>query len=126
MIQRNINKTNKITSYEISKKLKDIKFRAPHEDSYLNDELKAMYFPAYDLETILEALPYELKLQNNIEAWLQIIKIYHDSYQIQYIDNQENTLLEVDSLENESLADTAARLLILLVEKGMVNLINKK
>lgn len=139
------------TSYEISKKLKEAGF----EDSYIyawysdsegspwiqeiqhakptavnkyGEEVKLTYIaPAYDLETILDALPKQFqvawdgergKSQATLRLTLEKDKIFykHDS------DELRNAMYwrekEVQKAENESLADTAGRLWLML--KGLV------
>lgn len=140
----------KTTSYEISKKLAEIGFKAecaylwfepdqairvgdwitPINKIEIHNKEKITYlpdnnisYPAYDLETLIEALP------DFINIWdggnLEIAK---DSigYRISYgnpVDCDYDTLETyfINKDENESLTDTAARLLILLAEKGLIN-----
>lgn len=138
----------KTTSYEISKKLKEIGFKV--ESDYLwfeegqairvgdwinpinkierHNKEKITYLSnnhrscfAYDLETILEALPsiiqdiarpvYCLEMDNNMSF----------GYVYRPIDDDINFKYKIDvRRDDKSLADTAARLLILLHEKGLV------
>jgi len=72
---------------------------------------------AWDLETILEALPESVKFHNK-SAWFEMDKnfiIY------KFIDEDKTCLFDFHKQENESLADTAARLLIKLESKGLIN-----
>ena len=103
----------KTTSYEISKKLKEIGFKAEahHKLRCFKDDFLYSY---YDLETILEALPNQLG-----QSFLQITMLGN-----QALIGYEMQRIELSSLvdgKNESLADTAARLLILLDKEGIVN-----
>lgn len=133
----------KVTSYEISKRLAEIGFKVESEFFWVRfinkDEslgiaelfhknqrdgvspycIKYLTYLTYDLETILEALPKELDGFLG-ETYLSFNKSKHKT-SIGYGNNEEY----VENLycipeENESLADTAARLLILLCEKEIV------
>ena len=107
----------KITSYEISKKLAEIGFKA-NTDRYYNIGTKEIiynphgfmdrdkFLKCYDLETLLDALPKEIAY--DCPLTLHDNQIYYDNKFIVYKE------------ENESLADTAARLLLLLIEKGLL------
>lgn len=124
----------KVTSYEISKKLWNTGFRASskfqwHNSDYCASNGENIEYPplepvgdigiygAYDLETILEALP------DQVENDCRILHFQLTRESILYNSETWNNLgLEVDREENESLADTAARLLINLVEEGIINL----
>jgi hypothetical protein len=133
----------KTTSYENSKKLAEIGFKAETEKAFdnkgtpischkkicilreksSNPEIYGL--PAYDLETILEALPKFINC-NDYEYCLTFWLARHLYYEL--VGNRENLkenidvfTFDVEKDEKESLADTAARLLILLYEKGMVN-----
>lgn len=128
----------KVTSYEISKKLAKIGFKAGTEFYWsLNENGKPFNFRitthilqfseygwetfdrygAYDLETILEALPEWIhdKETCSSEESLELTKNC-----IQYSSTLSFNYHRVDRQENESLADTAARLLILLESKGLI------
>lgn len=115
----------KITSYLISKKLAEIGFR-PDSIFYYNDHKELRWdddgspFPelclrAYDLETVLEALPM------GIDSILRYDLIIDQRTFIHYADCEGDELYKVMKKNDESLADTAARLLILLHEKGTIN-----
>jgi len=76
-------------------------------------------YPAYELETILEALPNFIENGNGTENCLVVDVAFGE---IHYEGDCENDALFITTTrENESLADTAARLLILLYEKSLVN-----
>jgi hypothetical protein len=122
----------KTTSYEISKKLAEAGFesRANFFWCELGEDLVGIHLSqlhvvpqsvkrivAYDLETILEALPESVKFDNKW-AWFEMDKnfiIY------KFIDEDKTCLFDFHKQENESLADTAARLLIKLESKGLIN-----
>jgi hypothetical protein len=117
----------KVTSYLLSKQLAEAGFEANAEFYWteLNGDLflihKTQLFsvpisikkiPAYDLETIWDALP---KFYENSVANIPLA-LYEDC--IGYLSNTwDNDGLEVEKKENESLADAAARLW-LLTKKG--------
>jgi len=124
----------KVTSYEVSKKLFEIGYNSNHAGfHYLRgsltkfalalefenaNELVAMgFYPAYDLETILEALPKTIEI-NYIDYRFNLD---HDTalYQTDCSDNYE-FIFSIKKSDKESLADTAARLLIKLHEKGLI------
>jgi hypothetical protein len=145
----------KKTSYEISKKLAEIGFRAETDFcwsqwknangswknvggspnvtlSYIGDDCDMDAKPmqpvlderatlCYNLETILEALPKFINC-NDYEYCLTFWLARHLYYEL--VGDKENIdvfKFEIKKDENESLADTAARLLILLYEKNLVN-----
>ena len=119
----------KTTNFEISKKLYELGFRTSYkvEKIGLEEEIisitnivdasldkneldrlvnNAPFYPSFYLETILEALPKQgLYMEFGLTGNQFLIKL------CQFI---------VLNKEGESLADTAARLLILLIEKGLV------
>jgi hypothetical protein len=93
----------KTTNYEISKKLAEIGFRA--ETSTSISMLETKDYPSYDLETLLSALP------DTIGGCLMIHKegMYY-----------QESMIEVQKQKNESLADTAGRLIIELCENNLI------
>jgi hypothetical protein len=126
----------KTTNFEISKKLAEIGFRAEcsyfyfHSDNnnYEASSLEAFgydeisdcdiedkYYPAYDLEILLDALPFGI----NQEDKRYDLVIEQNSF-IYYSDTEGNELVKVDKKNNESLADMAGRLIILLHEKNLI------
>ena len=131
----------KTTSYEISKKLKEAGFGKSsafaHFKSkcggggifYVWEGIKGGYekeFFSYDLETILDALPKKLANKYGKNGAL---KLSYDTKLnwIYYADKEDYILFfndyafcEIKSQENESLADTAGRMWLLLKEKGIV------
>jgi hypothetical protein len=123
----------KTTSYELSKKLAEIGFKREHDQYFAwnseeGDVLHRNYFehnraryeyPSYDLETILEALPKEIERDNGFNIGLRFWWADGASW-IGY-QNFSGFIITVDANQSESLADTAARLLILLHEKGIIN-----
>ena len=117
----------KVTSYEISKKLKEIGFKTEteinwveyqkydrdkeiitwHEDERVETwESVNSLCRAYDLETILEALPRRIEGQQ---------KLCFDKDSFGYFEAES-----IKRLQKESLTDCAARMLILLHEKGLI------
>lgn len=117
----------KTTNFEISKRLAEIGFRAEcsyfyfHSDN--NDceanslekygfdkisecDIEDKYYPAYDLETLLDALP---------EINKQLPLLCFDG--IGYLDPVN---IGLSRNKNESLADTAGRMIILLHEKNLI------
>jgi hypothetical protein len=123
----------KTTSYKISEKLARIGFKKNHNYHYrfgcdtgwvieigIASE-KCGDIPAYDLETIIESLPTEINVEKE-KAWLSLdFCTYRAS--IGYGSDGENytNKLYFSKKENESLVNAAARLLILLHEKGLIN-----
>jgi len=117
----------KTTSYEISKKLVEIGFKKTSTIAFfsskcggggrfvISDGFKDGYnldCYSFDLETILEALPYSIK-RNDFEYTLSL-----NQYVVAYIEDCGGDDLYGSVREaGESLADTAARLLLKLHEK---------
>jgi hypothetical protein len=123
----------KTTNYKISKQLVKAGFKAENDFYWVKwneGEPELMHekeqvpqliekVPAYDLQTILEALPKAIEKRGVYE-----LELYRDGnkWRIAYVDFEGAILDErLTQGENESLADTAARLLILLHEKGLIN-----
>jgi hypothetical protein len=129
----------KLTSFEISKKLKEAGFEAQSSFFWcrLDKDLIRIHISqsysvpesfdkikAYDLETILDALParieknekmYDLLLHHNILGYYATsLKLDYDNIQL---DDYIFELYDYD----KSLADTAGRLLIELFEAGIIN-----
>jgi hypothetical protein len=126
------------TNYEISKKLWEINFKANFDyvwddkDKLIKGEqlnsqfygtkkgleeiiIKSQtWFPAYDLETILEALPDIIYSSDDFGLKKNEIGYYYFDY-----DHVAHGLY-IEKEKDESLADTAARLLLLLVEKEII------
>lgn len=140
----------KVTSFEISKKLAEIGFYRKFPSKFYHQNLnQTLYYrtpqyrtpqsgysdkkgilniPAYDLETILDALPNQLVNENIFFSRLDFfLKISKDEiwYETEcFCDSSEycpvKRRMEIEKLKNESLADTAARLLIKLYEANLV------
>jgi hypothetical protein len=148
----------KTTNLEISKKLKEIGFKnrfsfcwsshnnfeepidiySPIPDGTNEEE----FVPAYDLETLLEAMPTCIKPKKKLyHLWLggkgigyypevnsdrycggNIVYDMDDSILISF----NNDYKKWDESLDESLADTAGRLIIQLHEKGLIKLGGKK
>jgi len=118
----------KVTNLETSKKLKELGFEAEtmafidpdSEECQIWLNAPEGLIPAYDLETILEALPKELK---KLYFWISYSRC-HDCWAVGYqrSDNTRNTELEAFAEENEVLANTAGRLLVKLLEDNIIKL----
>lgn len=125
----------KVTSYSVSKQLHEAGFRSKdvfdycykkgEEDGVWNRAFEVScwenedldnYYPAFDLETILEALP---KIMEKFPLKLITSQIGDD-----YIGYCGNDLFNYSygniRKKNESIPDTAARLLLALMERGLV------
>ncbi len=108
----------KTTNFEVSKKLKEIGFNVETEYYWhdINGKTELHHvareglgdYKSYDLETILDALKQTGKRI--------MIVVKSDIWGINF-----NYEFNIYSKENESLADTAGRLLIKLFEAGIVN-----
>lgn len=129
----------KTTSYDISKKLAEIGFSPiplQHTHSWVDNgfevELYAngapcpnivQTYPAYNFDTIWDALPEKIKIDNSPHSpeWLSLYKtdIGYGSMAL-----PEEMRIRVDIKDDESLADTAARMLLLLESKGLVKFNN--
>ena len=116
----------KTTSYEISKKLAEIGFsrNRPASDRGYDKNgncclvvnfRKEVIYNAFDLETILEALPNILPNKDNYYFTMT-------KYAMWYCDirNREELYLLSVHKKGHSLADIAALLLITLHEKGLI------
>ncbi len=110
-----------LTNSEISKKLKKIGFEAK-TDIIGNYEL----YPSYDLETLIEALPSVIKMEgsgNNIYFKMNKNRVWYENSC--NCDSSEycpvNIYYRIDRQKNESLADTAGKMLIKLYEAGIIN-----
>ena len=122
----------KTTNYKISKQLAEIGFKQRSTIGWFTskcggggrfnvpDGIKSGYnleCYSFDLETILEALPKEIKKLHFWATW----STSSDCYIFGYIDGiVRNTELETATEENESLADTAAKLWLKLKKEGLV------
>ena len=121
----------KTTNFELSKKLYDMDFKAKACGQYhvnrngtfayrtvqitYSDQAGILNIPAYDLETLLEALP---KLNARQDFILSATFVG-------YVPSMKEPDAKVDfwvvKEKNESLADTCARLLLKLHEQGIIN-----
>lgn len=108
----------KVTNYETSKKLEDIGFEAETYCYYKNDGKLIVNntccmcfgdYKAYDLETILEAFTLP-------EGFSRVIT---EGEYVRVIDIKTLKDIEEHKDINETLATTAARLLIKLIEEGL-------
>lgn len=148
----------KTTSYEISRKLKEAGFNATAEKCWAKIRLSKTeefilspltfevpancdeWFPSYDLETILDALPdsitrnYKSKEDGEVREFEERLIINKDEirYSCDDIENaddanrfyQEYGYMQDISIfkkfNDKSLADTAGKMWLLLKEKGLV------
>ena len=124
----------KTTSYEISKKLKEAGFDAEtnfywycydngREMRHIADADGKGDVEAYDLETILDALPAFIEHNNityDLWLWNDGIGYYpnYDKYSGEGVYNMENGIYEFS--DNKSLADTAGRMWLELKEKNLL------
>lgn len=130
----------KTTSFEISKKLAEIGFKAPENFFWIQEGISfgkdfvpkriedknwvencGVDFdelcPAYDLETILEALPNKINDKENCNEYRLTLSHNHICYRTKNEIWEKSIVYR--NLE-ESLADMAARLLIELHSQGLV------
>lgn len=136
----------KTTNYEISKKLQQLGFEADFDFCYSKNNPNGVwnkaheldcwgeynddkFVPSYDLETILDALPASIDYENEVYhfwSWNDGMGFYplYDKYASDSVFDMDNGVYEFS--EDESLAGTAARLLIKLVEEGIINLKEEK
>lgn len=115
----------KTTSYEISKKLAEAGFVAETEFGY--DKLEQIDYSicrnslihtkTYDLETIWDALPKTI-LDEESASFEESLVLRDDCISFESEMTVDHISIEIE--ENESLADAAARLLLLLVKKGLI------
>lgn len=126
----------KTTNFEISKKLKEAGFEAETDFYwYCYDNGKQMRHiadadgkgnvKAYDLETIIDALPAKIEFKEKEYCFWMQWSSSSDCYIMGYVyGNLRATELEVwreDKNKNsESLAGTAGKMWLLLKEKGVV------
>lgn len=130
----------KCPSFELSKQLAEAGFSAPSHMGYMwsgNDHQLLVYngsmFPnevdakdilAYDLETLLDALPNSYEPKNDGgELYFQFGK-YGMGYVCCDGDEHEESIQAVVMPQDKSFADTAARLLLELHQKGFVTFTN--
>ena len=124
----------KTTNFEISKKLKEIGFEA-ESDFYwycydmglgmrhIADADGKGNVKAYDLETILDALPKKIEFRGKEYCFWMQWSSSSDCYIIGYVHgNLRATELEVSRYddENKSLADIAGEMWLILKKKGLI------
>ena len=123
----------KVTSYLISKKLAEIGFWGNCDTIFWYDkngnldydqvgitltrEQQAEATLAYDLETILTALPKRISRGKDYSDYKLTLSHSDVAYEMKYGTWEESI---ISRNPGESLADCAARLLILLVETGII------
>lgn len=117
------------TSYKISNKLHDAGFKGELcgfwfvEGGFTFDYQEEYDWAAYSFEAILSVLPKEIKFKQKEYCFLMQWSNSSDCYVMGYVcGNLRATELEVwkKDKEDESLADTAARLWLKLNEGGLV------
>jgi hypothetical protein len=124
----------KTTDFELSKKLAEIGFKKTSTIAFfsskcggggrfvVSDGFKDGYnldCYSFDLETILEALQENFQCDIKISATeIEIENKPRPTHQFEYLKFWEEF---TERKENESLADTAARLLILLKSKNLIS-----
>lgn len=128
----------KTTSYEISKKLWEIGFKKDTIYCWDDENTPSMFsngvayaiikpsktimksylwFPAYDLETILDALPHDVETTRGLAYFV----MRKNSILYEREGEEEFPEIVLGKLKNElNWADTAALLLIKLYEKGLI------
>lgn len=126
----------KTTSYEISKQLAEAGFKqetdfywakwneGDPELVHAKDGTPSLIEKvlAWDLETILKALPKQHDLRRGIGMYELRIWYHEGKAFIGYQNfNGFDKVMTLEQEQNESLADIAARLLILLESKGLIN-----
>jgi hypothetical protein len=131
----------KTTSYKISKKLEEVGLSEQlgfcdyyyneykllnivNQESYPDEPENTMVDCfAYDFETILEALPKQHDFFSRGVGKYELLIWYHENKIFIGYQNFDgfDKLLTLEQEKNESLADIAARLLILLHNKGLIN-----
>lgn len=128
----------KTTNYKISKKLAEIGFRADTKNwwilSAVNEpthQLKTYNrfedyvgdnYRAYDLETILDALPKQHDFFSRGVGKYELRIWYHEGKAFVGYQNYAgfDKVMTFEQEQNESLADTAGRLIIELYEKNLI------
>jgi len=126
----------KVTNYELSKKLQEIGFKAEHEkcwikfDGQSEPELKTgltlgeqfsaeLIVPVYDFETLLDALPSEIRTDRFPDLLLSwTIK----RNAIFYSGKHEfgDMMLFIETFQEGVRVDAVARLIIQLHEQGLI------
>lgn len=119
----------KTTNYEISKKLKEVGFKKDSHCGYMFDgedhqlcvwnaeekwsDADERDYLSYDLETILDALPEMIwREEKDFVLWYDKVKFVYS--------HTDEWIFESIKKKDEFLADTAARLLLELHEKGII------
>jgi hypothetical protein len=120
----------KTTNYEISKKLSEIGFSRQAFWVWISKNCCAPYqtdydgFLSYDLETLLDVLPREIPHKNHKKLFGMLVNLTINFIPKKDIVNIGYSFGSFDFIEtkknNESLADTAGRLIILLHEKNLI------
>lgn len=114
----------KTTSYEISKQLKEAGFEA--ESKVWRYDPKNLKYCAYDLEAILSKLPKQHDFLSRgvgkyeLQIWFNEGKAFigYQAFYQNFCGSDKLFVFEQD--QNESLADTAARLWLKLKERNLI------
>jgi hypothetical protein len=131
----------KTTNFEISKKLSEIGFneetnfyyRKNDKELFINTppdlkDSEKFFLKSYDLEILLDALPSEIEIENwgGWKYYNIYFKMNKNGFWYENLCNCDSSACPVEKyhymeiIENESLADTAGRLIILLHEKNLI------
>jgi hypothetical protein len=126
----------KTTNYEISKKLAEIGFNketnfyfteiAPDkfEAQYYTNNKEYLLLKSYDLETLLDALPREIPHKNHKKLFGMLVNLTINFIPKKDIVNIGYSFGSFDFIEtkknNESLADTAGRMIIELYNNNLI------
>lgn len=131
----------KVTGFLVSKKLAEIGFRAEcfyfyfHSDNNCKEktlynleefgfdkiddcDIEDKYYPAYDLETILDNICFVIENKENKKVYL----FRMNQQDMEYITFEQEVDIEfyTPRQKGESLADTAGRMIIKLHEKNLI------
>ena len=121
----------KVTSYEISKKLHELEFKAETKNwwilSAVNEPTHQLQtynrfedyigdnYRAYDFETLFDSLRERIKFKNKLYFFAMFRNI------IGYSDQNDPMKFKIfEYVENQSLADAGGKLLIKLHKKGLI------
>lgn len=114
------------TSWKISKKLAEAGFEGESETWKHDPEnfITGQKYWSYDLETILEALPKQHDFFTRGVGKYELRIWYHENQAFVGYQNFDgfDKLLTLEQQENETLADTAARLLLKLIQKKIIQI----
>lgn len=112
----------KTTNYQISKQLLEAGFRTNEENQIWNyKEQERWSMPVFDLETILEALPKQHDFFSRGIGKYELRIWYHEGKAFVGYQNYAgfDKVMTFEQEQNESLADTAARLWLKLKKENL-------